>query len=170
MFKIKDIVIYGAYGVCEILGEEDKNLSGEQKRYLVLKSLCGDRATYFVPSDNELLLGKMHRVLSEKEINDLIDSIPYEDEIRIDDDRERKECYRKIITEGNHADLIKMIKTIRAEKEERNKNGKRLHIADERFLKDAEKLLHSEFQYVLKLSENELMSYIFERIEKNKKQ
>lgn len=168
MFNINDIVRYGANGVCEITAKEERELAGTRKSYLVLKSLCGDKATYYVPADNEKLLGKIHRVLSVEEINDLIDSIPRQDEILIEEDKERRECYKKIIAEGNHPDLIRMIKTIWAEKTRRNESGKRLHIADERFLKEAEKRLHGEFQYVLKLSDDELMTYIGERVGKNK--
>ena len=58
-----------------------------------------------------------------------------------------------------------MIKAIHFEKKDREEKGKKLHISDERFLKEAEKILYDEFQYVLHLSEKDVMSYIFSRIE-----
>ena len=63
-----------------------------------------------------------------------------------------------------------MIKAIFSEKKERESTGKKLQISDERFLNEAEELLYSEFQYVLNLNEEELMTYITERIEKRQKQ
>ena len=68
MFKINDIVTYGTNGVCKITGTEEKDLMGTKKTYLVLKpTKTGDNSTYFVPVDNENLLGKMRKLLSEDE-------------------------------------------------------------------------------------------------------
>ena len=60
-----------------------------------------------------------------------------------------------------------MIKAIYAHKLQREAEGKRLHLSDERFFKDAEQLLYNEFQYVLDISsKDEMMAYILARIEK----
>ena len=60
-----------------------------------------------------------------------------------------------------------MIKAIYAHKKEREAEGKRLHMSDERFLKDAEQILYNEFQYVLNMtSKEDLMTYILDRQEK----
>ena len=60
-----------------------------------------------------------------------------------------------------------MIKAIYAHKKAREAEGKRLHMADERFFKDAEQILYNEFQYVLDLKDREeLMQYIVARLEK----
>lgn len=78
---------------------------------------------------------------------------------------ERKESYKQILAGGNHLELIQMIKAIYAHKQEREAEGKRLHMSDEHFFKDAEQILFNEFQYVLKLnSKDELMQYIFNRL------
>lgn len=161
MFKVNEIVMYGLNGVCKVVEVEEKNLLGTKKEYLVLKPVNGDNSTYFVPIDNDSLLEKLHTVLTEKEIAQIIASVSDESEIWIDDEKKRKEYYKKIITIGNHADLIRMIKSIHLKKREREEMGKQLHISDERFLKDAKKILYDEFQYVLKLSEQELAAYIF---------
>ena len=168
MFNVDDIVIYGINGVCKIVTIEEKNLMGTKKNYLVLKPLNGDKSTFYVPVDNENLLSKMRKLLSEDEINQLIDSMPNEKILWINNERERKERYRQIIADGNHSELIRMIKAIHFEKKDREEKGKKLHISDERFLKEAEKILYDEFQYVLNLSEKDVMSYIFARIDKNR--
>lgn len=165
MFKVDDIVTYGINGVCKIEAIEEKNLMGVKKDYLILKPLNGDKSTFYVPVDNENLLGKMRKLLSEVEINQLIDSMPNEKVLWINNERDRKERYKQIIADGNHSELISMIKAIHFEKKDREEKGKKLHISDERFLEEAEKILYDEFRYVLKLSEPDLMSYIFARIE-----
>lgn len=165
MFKVDDIVTYGINGVCQVAAIEEKNLMGTKKEYLILKPLNSDKSTFYVPVDNENLLSKMKKVLSEDEINQLIDSAANEKVVWINNERERKEQYRQIIADGNHSELIRMIKAIYSEKNAREEKGKKLRISDERYLKDAEKILYEEFQYVLNVSEKDVMSYIFARIE-----
>ena len=101
------------------------------------------------------------------QILQLIDSMPEEDIVWFKNDNDRKEYYRKILASGDHMALIKMIKGIYSHKKERESQGKRLHMVDEHFFKDAEQILYNEFQYVLNLnSKDELMQYIFSRIER----
>ena len=169
MFKENDMVVYGSHGVCKIVGTTEKDFNKEKKMYFVLRPVNNNSSTFFVPYDNEKLISKMRKILSAEEINRLIDSMPNEKANWIDNENERKEKYRSIISEGDHIELIKMIKAIFIEKKERALNKKRLHASDERFLKDAEQLLYGEFQYVLNLSDDQLMTYIFDRIEKTGK-
>lgn len=165
MFKVNDIIIYGAAGVCTIVDVDVKNVSGTRKEYFVLKPILDNGATIFAPADNELVLKKMRKLLTETEINDLIDSMPDEDATWVANENERKELYKKIISIGDRLELIKMIKAIYAHKKAREAEGKRLHMSDERFFKDAEQMLYNEFQYVLKLSsKDELIKYILSRI------
>jgi CarD family transcriptional regulator len=131
----------------------------------------GDKgSTIFAPTDNEVVLKKMRRLLTKDEIHKLIDSMRSENAVWVENENERKELYRNILAKGDHLELIKMIKAIYAHKAEREAEGKRLHMSDERFFKDAEQILYNEFQYVLDLNDkNGLMAYIFERIEKTGK-
>ena len=167
MFKTGDTVIYGIHGVCKITGTEENDFSGEKKQYYVLRPVDSENSTLFVPTDNEKLTSKMHKLLTKEEVDGLIDSMPQNKANWIANDNERKEIYRKIIADGNHSELIGMIKAIYLQKKEREEKGKHLHAADERFFNEAEQVLYSEFQYVLNLNKEDLMSYIFSRIEGN---
>ena len=167
MFKVHDVIIYGTQGVCQIVGIEEKAVNGTKKTYFILKPVNDSLSTIFAPTDNGHVLKKMRRLLSREEINKLIDSMPEEDIVWFKNDNDRKEYYRKILASGDHMALIKMIKGIYSHKKEREAQGKRLHMVDEHFFKDAEQILYNEFQYVLNLnSKDELMQYIFSRIEK----
>lgn len=170
MFKVSDVIIYGVQGVCQIVGTEEKIVSGMKKSYFVLKPVGDKGSTIFAPTDNEIVLKKMRRLLTKDEIHKLIDSMPDENAVWVANENERKELYKNILAKGDHLELIKMIKAIYAHKKEREAEGRRLHISDERFFKDAEQILYNEFQYVLDLkNKNDLMAYIFGRIEKNSK-
>ena len=167
MFQINDVIVYGAQGVCVITGTEEKVISGKKKTYFVLKPVSEKGSTIFVPTDNELVLGKMRRLLTKDEIHKLIDSMELENALWVENENERRELYKSILAKGEHSELIKMIKAIYTHKKQREAEGKRLHMSDERFFKDAEQILYNEFQYELGLgSKDDLLTYIFERIEK----
>lgn len=167
MFQINDVIIYGTQGVCKITGTEEKMISGKKKTYFVLQPVNDQGSTIFVPTDNPLVLNKMRRLLTKGEIHKLICSMQSEDAIWVANENERKELYRSILAKGDHLELIQMIKAIYAHKKEREAQGKRLHMSDDRFFKDAEQILYNEFQYVLDLgSKADLMTYILARLEK----
>lgn len=166
MFQVNDVIIYGAQGVCKITGTEEKTVSGKKKTYFVLKPVGDKGSTIFAPTDNELVLKKMRRLLTKDEIHKLIDSMRSENAVWVENENERRELYKSILAKGDHLELIKMIKAIYAHKKEREAEGKRLHMSDERFFKDAEQILYSEFQYVLDLEgKADLKTYIFARID-----
>lgn len=165
MFQINDVIIYGAQGVCQIMGTEEKTVSGVKKTYYILKPVSEKGATIFAPTDNEIVRKKMRRLLTREEIHALIDAMPENDAQWIDNENERKLLYKSILSSGDHLELIKMIKAIYAHKKAREAEGKRLHMSDEHFFKDAEQILYNEFQYVLGFdSKDDLISYIFSRI------
>ena len=167
MFQVNDVIIYGTQGVCKIIGTEEKTVNRIRKTYFVLKPVDDKGATIFAPTDNEFVLKKMRRLLTKEEIHALIDAMPAENAVWIENENERREHYKVILPGGDHSELIKMIKAIYTHKKQREAEGKRLHMSDERFLKDAEQILYNEFQYVLELDGKEdLMNYIFARIEK----
>ncbi len=161
MFCVNDVVMYGVNGICKIIEIAQKDFSGEEKTYYVLKPLYDDRASYYVPVDSRILTEKMHKVLSEQEISTLMKSFREEETLWISDEKQRKENYQKAIANGDRLDLLRMIKSLCHEKEERQKMGKNLHLADEKFLKDAMKLLRDEFHYTMKISEADFMQFLF---------
>ena len=167
MFQVNDVIIYGTQGVCKITGTEEKTVNGKKKTYFVLKPVEDQGSTIFAPTDNALALKKMRRLLTKDEIHKLMDSMRSEDAVWIANEAERKERYKGILAKGDHVELIRMIKAIYAHKKEREADGKRLHMSDERFFKDAEQILHNEFRYVLNIKDKtELMQYMLARIEK----
>lgn len=170
MFEMNDMIIYGVQGVCKIEDIEERTFSGVRKTYFVLKPINEKGSTIYAPTDNEFVLKKMRRLLTIDEIHKLIDSMPEENAVWIENESERKVRYKEVLAGGAHLELIKMIKAIYTHKNECESEGKRLHMSDERFFKEAEQILYNEFQYVLHLDcKEDLMKYIFERIEKTGK-
>lgn len=167
MFQRNDVVVYGGHGVCQIVDVEDKTIDGVNKTYFVLKPRAERVATFYVPTWNEKAWGKMRKVMTKEEVNALIDSMPSKIPLWIANENERKEVYKEILASGDQAAMISMLQALFAHKKEREAEGKRLHVSDERFMNDAEQLLYDEWQYVLNVDKAGLMDYIFSRVERN---
>ena len=105
--------------------------------------------------------------MTKKDVDALIDSMPTKVPTWIANENERKETYRRILASGDQAAIISMVQALFIHKKEREAEGKRLHMSDEHFMKDAEQLLYNEWQYVLNVDKVGLMDYIFRRIESN---
>ena len=167
MFQINDVVVYGSQGVCQIVDIEEKKIDGAKRAYFVLKPKADRGATFYVPTWNEKAWGKMRKVMTKKDVDALIDSMPTKTPTWIANENERKETYKRILASGDQAAIISMIQALFIHKKEREAEGKRLHMSDEHFMKDAEQLLFNEWQYVLNVDKAGLMGYIFHRIESN---
>ena len=74
-----------------------KKVSGKKKTYFVLKPVGSNGPTIFAPTDNEVVLRKLRRLLTKEEIHKLIDSMPEENAVWVTNENERKERYKNIL-------------------------------------------------------------------------
>lgn len=169
MYQVNDTVIYGTNGICKIIDITDKDFSGVQKEYYILKPFSNMNSTIYVPLNNELLVKKMRRVLSAEEIYNIIHSMPTEEMIWIEDENERKAQYKQIISQGDRIKLVKMIKALYQHQQELQMKGKKLHVSDERFFKEAENLLYDEFAVVLKIDSKDVLPFILSNVNTDEK-
>lgn len=93
-------------------------------------------------------------------VNELLENIPKENEEWISNKNIRFETFKNIIAEGKSSELLKLIRTLRLHEKQQFKRGKRLHMADERFLKEAEKMVLGEFAYVLNETTDDILNRI----------
>lgn len=164
MHKINDMVIYGTEGICRITDITVQDMHGGKVEYYVLKPMGDGNSTIFVPTGNEALASKMRRILSAEEIYALIRTMTGESMEWIENENMRKQRCKEILAEGDRMELVRMIKAIYLHGEERKNMGKKLHLSDERFMKDAEKLLYEEFAHVLNIQKDEVVPFIMEQI------
>ncbi len=165
MFNVGNIVSYGMQGICEISEIAEKKFKSDVIQYYVLVPVFEKNSKIFVPVKNEILTAKMRRILSKDEILDIIESMPDNEIIWIENDNERKEKYKEIISGGDRTKIVKLIKTLYLHQQNQKQIGKKLHISDERLLKEAEKVLYDEFAFVLNINRDDVLSYIIDRIE-----
>ena len=159
MFNIGQTVLYGSNGVCTVAGVTEKRIGSFKANYYVLKPVGASAATLFVPTSNEQLVGKIRSVLTEDEANSILNNLPDCGEW-IDDKQQRTESFRAVISEGDRVELIRLIRLIYAHGQSRTANHKRLHVSDERFLKEAMKMVCEEFSIVLHTDSDSVMKRI----------
>ncbi len=156
--------MYAAQGVCRVQGVEEKTFAGSRAEYYILQPVYAPQSTVYVPVDNAALTDKMRRLLSAEEVLRLIRSMPEESSAWVEDDGARKEAYREILAHGDHRELIRAVKAVYRRRQELQEKGRKLHAADERFFKEAEKMLYDEFALVLNLRPEEVLPFILDQI------
>lgn len=157
MFCVGQTVLYGSSGVCTIDDVTEKRIGKNRLQYYVLKPLCAESSTVFVPTANKTLVGKIKSVMTEEEAQNMLAALPDCGEWN-ENKQERSEAFRAVISGGSRVDLIRLIRLISFHGREQNAKGKRLHLSDERFLKEAEKMICEEFSLVLRLDRSEVLA------------
>ncbi len=107
----------------------------------------------------------MYPALTRDEIDSLLTALPPATPAWIDSDEERKARFAEILTSGDRQALIGMVRALHEHKQQQEKRGKKLHLADERCCREGEKLLHEEFAHVLQIPPDQVADYIRERLE-----
>ncbi|MCI8361277.1 MAG: CarD family transcriptional regulator [Clostridiales bacterium] len=164
MFRINDTILYGLNGACKIIDITKREVGGCIAEYYVLQPIFSNASTIFVPISNENLTSRMRQVLSAEEIHELIQSMPREESVWIEDEGRRREVYKEILSNGDRRELIRLIKALHLHQQDLQRIGRRLHMSDERFLKDAERLLYDEFALVLRIKPDQVLPFILKQI------
>ena len=125
----------------------------------MLTPVFSNRSTFFVPTQNEKLTSRLHPILTNAEIMNIIETT---DELSqwIDNDSDRKDAFRAIVAGGEVRDIVSMLKSIIRHKAEVESVGKKLHKADEIAYKEAQKILYEEFAMVMDVSKDEVIDII----------
>jgi CarD family transcriptional regulator len=105
-------------------------------------------------------MNKLHPVLTPEEMERLLRS----GEIRSvgwnRDENARKQSYRELISSGDRVALMRAVCTLYRHRKEQIQAGKKVHQADENFLRDAERVLAIEIGVVMNLPYNQALAYL----------
>ncbi len=164
MYQSGECVIYGIHGVCRVIGREKQMVNRKRTEYLVLEPMGHGESRFYLPAASEIAMAKLRPVLDEQSLMNLLDS----DEIRnsewIANESVRKNYFRELIASGDRTALLKMVCALYQYKESQFAAGKKFHLCDDNFLRDAEKLLSSEISYVLSISPEEAKKLLREKL------
>jgi len=163
-FGVNDIVVYGTTGVCRVDRVDDVKLGRETKQYYALVPVAQGSSTVFVPTDNEVLLSRVRKVLTKSEIQKIIANLPTDAELWSANPGERIKLYAEVLKSGDRGQILLAVRTLIVRRRTLSAAGKKLHMTDERALRDAQRLLVDEFSYVLGLDTEQAEEYILNNI------
>ena len=164
MYQIGDQVLYGIHGVCRVTELEKRMVDRKQRTYLVLEPEGQQGSRYLVPTHNEAAMSKLCPVLTGAELEELIRSPEIRRDRWIQDENQRKQVYRDLISSGDRSALMGMVCTLYRHKASQTAAGRKCHLCDENFLRDAEKLLSSEAALVLGIDYDQARTYLRQQL------
>ncbi|MBR5289193.1 MAG: hypothetical protein IKU34_11495 [Clostridia bacterium] len=166
MYSIGDAVMHPSEGVCTVADIRSMQFSGSLKRdyYVLIPSTEKSSSTVYLPVErgNSIL----RRLLSRADILSLIRESTLIDFDWITDSKQRKDAFYRLIHSGDIARVIRMICEIYAHNAQRIAEGKKPCASDESILAEAQRLVHQEFSYVLRLSAEDTVTFIQSELNK----
>ena len=162
MFSAGEYVVYGQSGVMLIVDIREERVFGEKKCYYVMRPFdAPSDALTFVPCDNEKLTAKIRPIMTEREAVSVINEarlLP--DDEWAEDSRVRALSFKKILSDGPPAKVLKMRTTIKQKINEGREQGRKSYLSDEVVMKKAERLIYSELSLALGIEYEKLDEYI----------
>lgn len=162
MYQCGDKVLYGVHGICEIIAVEPRKIEKKVIEYYVLEPIEQHGTRYYVPKNNKCALSKLKPMLTLEELKTILSKVKSHEIAWISDEGQRKQRYKDLITSGDRVALIEMIHALHKHKQQQATAGRKFHLCDENFLRDAEKLLTVEISLVLDLPQSEVADYIID--------
>lgn len=160
MWKTGDRVVYSNQGVCDVMGIEQMTQSGKTRDYLLLVPVNQPKNRLYIPMHNEAALAKIIPLLTRRELEVLLASPAIRQEQWEPVETKRKQLYHELLARGSREALLTTIYTLYAVQDRQRALGRRLHICDENFLRDAEHSLAEEISFVLELSQDQAKAYL----------
>lgn len=166
MFQAGDLVVYGTTGVCRVESIDQPNMTGadRNKKYYRLKPFYQDGVIY-TPVDNTKV--SIRPVITREEADRLIDLIPSirAEAYRAPTLQALAQHYQKAVHSHSCLALVELMMSIYTKQKQAESLNRRLGIVDERYKKQAERLLYGELAAALEIPFDEVESYIARRVE-----
>jgi len=167
MYQIGDQVVYGVHGVCRVVDQEERVIDRKRVTYLALEPVGQDGSRYLVPTHNAAAMSKVKQMLSKEDLTALMDSEEVRSDGWIRDENQRKQTYRELISSGDRVKLMQMVRTLYRHKAAQAAAGRKVHMCDDNFLRDAEKLLTGEVAIVMGIDADQAKQFIRNRLKED---
>jgi len=137
MFKIGDMIAHPMHGAGIIDGIEERTISGETRRYYILKMPTGGMVV-MIPLDNCEQIG-VRPILCEEEAEQLMDSIPHIDSDMTSNWNRRYRENMQRLKSGDLMEVARVVKGLMARDSEKG-----LSTGERKMLHSAKQILVSE--------------------------
>ena len=168
MFQPGELLVYGTTGVCRVeeITTPDITRADRGRRYYLLKPLYQDGVIY-APVDSDKV--PIRPVISREEAEALIDLIP---SIRAEACRAPTlqvlaQHYQSAVRSHDCKELLELMMSIYAKQRQAEAQKRRLGMVDERYMKQAERLLYGELSVALNIPYEDVQPYIVRRVEES---
>ena len=161
MFKVNDTVIYGSVGLCTISEIKKILFSGVEKEYYLLLPEA-NKSTIYVPVDQKD--GKLRDLLSKEEAEGLMNSVAEMESLWQENSLSRKMIFQDYMKTGDAFLVARILKDMYLNSQEREKAGKKVHVADSKITAEAERNLFGELSVVLKKDREEIRKEFYDAI------
>ena len=167
MFQPGDLVFYGNTGVCRVEEVERPNQKGpdREKLYYRLKPLQQDGVIYTPVEHNSKVM--IRPVMTRSEAEALIDRIPelpaqaYHSATL----QSLARHYQEMVGTYRGEALLELMRSIYTKRRQAEARKRRLGMVDERFFRQAERLLYGELSAALDIPVDQVEAYITKRLE-----
>ncbi|WP_419959895.1 CarD family transcriptional regulator [Psychrobacillus sp. BM2] len=158
MFKIGELIIYSAHGICQIDDICEKTYNGITKKYYFLHPLDNLKLSISTPVDNTAV--SMLELLDHSKAKIILNSFHSPGIEWIENNKERTKTYSDIINSGNRKKLSKVVNTLLRKKYEAELDNKKLLDQDLKLLISVQNILYRELAYSLNTSFESIMEEI----------
>ncbi len=158
-------LLYGVHGVCNVVGIIQRKIDRKMVEYYELAPVEQPESRFYIPTGNPAAVAKLHPIMTVQELDQLLDQVKAEDSAWIADENRRKLHYRELVSNLDRKELCSTVAALLRHKKNQMAAGKKLHLCDENFLRDARKLIDGEFSLVLGLPKEQIGEYIQKKLE-----
>ncbi len=159
-YDVGTTLLYGVHGVCSVVGIEQRKVDRKMVEYYALSPVDQPESRFYIPTGNPGAVAKLHPIMTRPELEALMGAVKGQDHPWIADENRRKQHYRDLMSGLDRQAMFSTVTAILQHKKQQTAAGKKLHLCDENFLRDAQKLIAGEFSLVLGLSKEEVGQYI----------
>ena len=131
MYQLGEKVVYGGHGVCCVAGQEERVVDKRTVTYLVLEPLGQGGSQFLVPIHNEVAMSRLRPLLTPEELDALLSLDQISPALWIREDNRRKQAYRELISSGDRARILGMLRTLYTHRENQLASGKKVHLCDD---------------------------------------
>ena len=167
MYQIGDKVIYGMHGVCLVADLEKRIVDKKEVTYLALEPAGQSGSRFFVPTHNTAAMAKVRPMLTREALEELFSSDAVKEDTWVRDESQRKQLYRELISSCDRQRLSQMISSLYRYRKTQTAAGKKFHMCDENFLRDAEKILAGEIAWTLEIPSAEALKYLRNKLKED---
>lgn len=158
MWNDGDVVMYGQYGACKIVKSDICPFdNAAQVSYFELRPIFMNSILYVPMKQAEQVM----RSLSERaEMEALLENFPMLLPLKIENEKQRREIYRKTWATQSPLDWLRLLKTISMRRTEATKAHRRLSELDLQYETMTKKCLYGELSVILQIPFDRVEAYI----------